>query len=103
MGLVSFSLKNNKLLYLYRYTVYTGTLLVDFTSISALSGDVLHRSWKSQGFAAQRAIDDKKVRYVDAYDSSEYDFAPIAMEIGGRPSLEFVKFMSWWQVRLVLT
>jgi len=54
---------------------------------------VIHRSWKSQGFAVQKAIQDKKVRYADAYDSSEYNFAPIAMEIGGRPSSEFVQFM----------
>mmetsp|Transcript_18905 Transcript_18905/g.23061 ORF Transcript_18905/g.23061 Transcript_18905/m.23061 type:complete len:281 (+) Transcript_18905:1184-2026(+) len=55
--------------------------LVDFTSISALSVDVIHRSWKSQGFAVQKAIQDKKVRYADAYDSSEYNFAPIGWRL----------------------
>jgi len=54
-------------------------VLVDFTSISALSVDVIHGFWMSQGFAAQKAIEDKKVRYENAYDSSKYDFAPIAM------------------------
>ena len=67
---------------------------------------MIHGSWKSQGFAVQKAIEDKKVRYTDAYD-----FAPIGgirlgasdWEIGGRPSLVFVKFMKLMASHTVVT
>jgi len=64
--------------------------LVDFITISALSTDVLHRSWN---YATTGSVAAKRAPYIYAYDTTECDSGPITMEVGGRAGNEFAKFI----------
>jgi len=60
-------------------------LLLDFTTISTLSTNVIKNSWKQSGYAANTAETSKRQSYSNAYDVVTYDFLPLVMELGGCP------------------
>ena len=68
-------------------------LLLDFTTISALSTNVINNAWKQSGYAANKAETSKHQSYANAYDADTYDFLPLVMELGGCPGKGLAKFI----------
>ena len=68
-------------------------LLVDFTTISALSTTVIGNTWKQSRYAESHPEETKRGPYVNQHDADTYDFLPLAMELGGCPSRGLAKFI----------
>ena len=68
-------------------------LLLDFTTISALSTNVITNAWKQSGYAANKAEASKHQSYANAYDADTYDFLLLVMELGGCPGKGLSKFI----------
>ena len=68
-------------------------LLLDFTTISALSTTVIGNAWKQSGYAATRAEESKRQSYQNAYNAETFDFLPLVMELGGCPGKGLARFI----------
>ena len=67
--------------------------LVDFTSVSQTQTSHIDHSWKNRGYSAEKACSEKFESYRDKYDNLNYEFLPLAMEIGGHPSKTLMNFL----------
>jgi len=59
--------------------------LLDFTTISELSTNVINNAWKQSGYAPNKAGTSKRQSYANAYEVDTYDFLPLVMELGWCP------------------
>eukprot|EP00511_Aplanochytrium_stocchinoi_P004218 CAMPEP_0204825204 /NCGR_PEP_ID=MMETSP1346-20131115/3134_1 /ASSEMBLY_ACC=CAM_ASM_000771 /TAXON_ID=215587 /ORGANISM="Aplanochytrium stocchinoi, Strain GSBS06" /LENGTH=179 /DNA_ID=CAMNT_0051952743 /DNA_START=142 /DNA_END=677 /DNA_ORIENTATION=- len=68
-------------------------ILLDFTTITALSTKVINNAWKQSGYTANKAENSKNQSYANAYDANSYDLLPLVMDLEGCPGEGLAKFI----------
>jgi len=63
-------------------------LLLDFTTVSPLSTNLINNAWKQSGYAAHKAETSKHQSCANADDVFTNDFLPRVLQLGGCPGIK---------------